>query len=139
MGSVLLYILIVGERIMINRILVILVTSVLTIASPAILHSQEIRGHQKSQVPMDACFEIVQSELAAKVTLRINKFTGDVYQIVKAENGGGLSWQKMPRQFHEGDKAQPAKVNYQLFTSGLAVKFTFLMNVQTGATWQLVE
>ena len=29
------------------------------------------------------------------------------------------------------------KVNYQVFTSDLAVRMTYLINVNTGASWQL--
>lgn len=99
---------------------------------------QEVRSHQKTQTPADVRFELVQSALAAKITLKLDKFTGQVFQIVQTK-GDDLVWEKIPRLPHKQDVSTPGRVNYQVFTSGLAVKFTFLMNVSTGATWQLLE
>ncbi|MDQ3015972.1 MAG: hypothetical protein M3R25_04515 [Bacteroidota bacterium] len=31
------------------------------------------------------------------------------------------------------------KVNFQLFTSGLGVRYTFLLHIHTGRTWQLAN
>jgi len=45
----------------------------------------------------------------------------------------------MPKRSHPLDKRNDRRVNYQLFTSGIALRYTFLMNVNTGATWQKLE
>ena len=81
-------------------------------------------------------YEIIQSELAARNTFRVDKFCGAVAELV-VDEAGINHWQNMPIE------TQPACQNdghphYQLFTSGLAARFTFLMNTSTGRTWQLV-
>jgi photosystem II stability/assembly factor-like uncharacterized protein len=98
----------------------------------------ELEQHEKTSVPPECRFEILQSSLAAKLTLKVDKFTGTVSQIVETKDGG-KTWQPITKRPHPLDKTEPGKVNYQVFTSGLALKFTFLINVNTGATWQLLN
>ncbi|MCJ7446971.1 MAG: hypothetical protein MUO72_04710 [Bacteroidales bacterium] len=99
--------------------------------------TQETYRNQFSSAPDTARYEIIQSELGARITLKIDKYDGQVYLLV--ESGKKLSWQLMAVEKHTQNKATPGKVNYQIFTSGLGVRFTFLLNVNTGATWQLAE
>jgi hypothetical protein len=99
--------------------------------------TQETYRNQFSSAPNTARYEIVQSELGVKITLLIDKYDGKVYQLVEGKTG--LTWQSMNVEKHTIDKATPDKVNYQIFTSGQGVRFTFLLNVNTGATWQLAE
>jgi len=80
-------------------------------------------------------YRIVQSTLAAKWTFRLDMRTGHVAQLVQVTKEGDLTWEDMPIA-----GLPPAADNgehYQLFTSGIAAKFTFLMNTDTGKTWQL--
>jgi len=100
-------------------------------------YANESNRNQTSSVPSTVQFEIIQSELTAKITLKIDKFSGNVFQLVTGKEG--LTWQLISKEKHSKDKAFSSKVNYQLFTSGLAVRLTFLINVNTGATWQLAE
>ena len=97
--------------------------------------AQETNRNQFTSAPASSRFELVQSELAAKVTLKVDKFSGIVYQLVQGEKG--VTWQIIESEKHPNDTATPGKVNYQVFTSGLAVRMTYLINVNTGATWQL--
>ena len=99
--------------------------------------AQETNRHQFSSAPNTSRFEIIQSELAAKITLKIDKYTGKVFQLVTGSRG--LSWQLITAEKHPNDKATVNKVNYQVFTSGLAVRMTYLINVNTGASWQISE
>ena len=98
----------------------------------------ELEQHEQTLIPPESRFEILQSTLAAKLTLKVDKITGVVSQIVDTKEGG-KTWQPIIKRPQQLDKTEPGKVNYQVFTSGLAVKFTFLINVNTGATWQLIE
>jgi len=110
------------------------------------LDAQELRSvqHQVSSPISDARFEIVQSDIAAKWTFKLNRYTGRVYQIVhdKDEN---LLWEEMAVRQHPllgpmaNIKMTGNKPRFQIFTSGIAAKLTFLLDSQTGATWQLVE
>jgi len=48
---------------------------------------------------------------------------------------------KLERIKHDEDNLSLSninKVNYQFFTSGIGIRFTFLVNINSGATWQLV-
>jgi len=109
------------------------------IAQPAHADDLSLAIHQQTSPAADGRYEIVQSSLAARWTFKFDRFSGRVYQLMGA-NGEIVGWQEIPRQLDRLDSdIVPNKPNYQLFTSGLAVKFTFLLNVRTGATWELVE
>lgn len=114
---------------------------VLLVAAPSVSFAQrsEYPSHEKTNVPAESRFEIVQSSLAAKITLKVDKYLGVVYQLVE-DNAGEWSWSRILKLPHPLDKNPSVdKVNYQVFTSGKAAKFTFLLNVNTGATWTLSE
>ncbi len=103
------------------------------------LHAQEMPSdiHQKTALPSNARYEIVQSELTAKWTFRLDRFTGHVSQLVKSkteENG----WETMVvTGLPTLATPQATRPRFQIFTSGLAAKFTFLIDTDTGKTWQL--
>lgn len=95
--------------------------------------------NQKTDIPEDARYEFIQSPIAAKATFKFDRFTGDTYQIVRREDST-LTWQTIHREIHPKDNGQiKNKVNYQLFLSGLSMRFTYLMNIRSGAVWQLVK
>ena len=123
-----------------RRLARVAITTAFAALAPAAAGAQrpEVVEHQRSAAPADARFEVVQSALAARSTYRIDKHLGTVSQLVMAEDST-LSWEEIPRAAHPaGDPRVPGRVNYQLFVSGLANRFTFLVNVNTGATWRLV-
>jgi len=62
--------------------------------SGSLLAQQNSDIHQQTTAPVGARFEIVQSELAAKWTFRLDRFTGQVSQLVNA-TGGGVAWEVM--------------------------------------------
>ena len=93
---------------------------------------------QVSTAPLESRYELIQSTIGAKGTYRLDKYTGDVHQMVVNKNED-KAWKAIGRLPHSLDVKREAKVNYQLFTSGLAMRFTYLININTGATWQLVE
>lgn len=102
------------------------------------LNESNLRPHEKTLVPSSARFEIIQSHIAARNTFRIDKYSGQVDQVVKTREGD-LAWQEIKRVSHPQDIIEVQKVNYQIFTSGIAARFTFLTNVNTGVTWQLSQ
>lgn len=90
---------------------------------------------QHSNFRESARYRIVQSTLAAKGTFRLDMRTGHVSQLVQSTKDEDLTWEEMrvsglPPAAESGD-------HYQIFTSGIAAKFTFLINTDTGKTWQL--
>ena len=91
--------------------------------------------HVSSTSPTNGRFEIVQSTLAARWTFKLDKQTGSIWQIVVNKDGDNV-WRPMvivgiPKsQYSSGQ-------HFQIFMSGLAAKFTFLINTDSGRTWQL--
>ena len=91
--------------------------------------------HSSSTISPNAKYEIVQSHLAAKWTFRLDRVCGFVSQLVKTPDGS-TAWEAMPiekRPNCVGDGAS----HYQLFSSSLAARYTFLMNTDTGTSWVL--
>lgn len=89
----------------------------------------------QTSAPATSRFEIIQSPLAAKWTFLLDKYTGRVQQLLKTKDDG-TAWESMiavglPKATLE------SKVRYQIFTSGLAARHTFLLNVETGQSWVL--
>lgn len=91
-----------------------------------------------STVPDSARFEVVQSPLLAKLTFRLDRFTGETWQFVSTQNGG-YTWQRIERIPLPNDTKMSGKVNYQMFLSGIRAQVTVLMNTNTGASWYIAE
>jgi hypothetical protein len=87
--------------------------------------------------PPNAHFEIIQSPFLARLTFRLDRYTGHVDQLV-ATKENDLTWDAMaviglPRPSLE------ARPKYQIFMSGMLARITLLINTDTGQTWQLME
>lgn len=91
--------------------------------------------HQMTTTPPDARFEIIQSQLAAIWTFRLDRYTGNVHQLVETQSGGN-AWEQMIVQGLPKIPT-PSKPRFIVFTSGLAARHTFLMDSNTGQTWIL--
>ena len=92
--------------------------------------------HAQSAVPLTSRFEIVQSTISAKMTFKLDKRTGLVWKIAH-NSTDDLVWQplhviSLPKSSNASEAA-----HYQLFLSGIANRFVFLLNIDTGKTWQL--
>ena len=92
-------------------------------------------AHSSTTLGQQARYEIVQSTLAARWTFRVDRVCGTISQLASTANDGVI-WEPMlvlglPKCTPDG------KVRYQLFTSGLAARHTFLMNTENGKTWQV--
>jgi len=98
---------------------------------------QDNSQNQSTTLSDNSRFEIIQSELAVKLTFKIDKFNGKVYLLV--QSGKDLTWQLMYIEKQDNDIVKENQVNYQIFTSGLGIKYTFLMNVNSGITWELAK
>jgi hypothetical protein len=95
--------------------------------------------HDRTSSVADGRFEIVQSTIAARLTLRVDRYAGVTYQMMQLPDSM-VVWQPMIRLPHrEPDVRVASRANYQVFTSGHGLTFTFLINANTGATWQLKE
>jgi hypothetical protein len=90
-------------------------------------------SHQATLPPENARFEIIQSELAAKFTFRLDRFTGHVWQLVSTL-GGGDAWEPT-KVLSLPSISSPTTPRFQIFESGIAAKFSFLIDTSTGQTW----
>ena len=92
--------------------------------------------HQQTSPSSAARFEILQSLLAAKWTFRLDRYSGRVWQLVKTSDDDN-TWEEMPViGLPKGQNT--GKPRFQLFTSGLAARHTFLIDNDTGKTWLVV-
>lgn len=92
-------------------------------------------SHSSSTLAGQARYEMVQSALAARWTFRLDRVCGNVSQVVVAKSEN-MTFESMlvmglPKCAPDG------KIRYQLFTSGLAARHTYLLNTETGKAWQI--
>lgn len=83
-------------------------------------------------------YEFLMSDLVVRQSFKVDKYTGDIYQLVE-DNNGRLTWELLIREVSANDLQKENSINYQLYMSGIAVRFCFLINVNTGIAWQLVK
>jgi hypothetical protein len=120
-------------------IAVILTLALCPLANAQGLDESNLRDHEATPLPTDARYAFVQSHIAVSGTYRLDRYTGDVYQMIQKADGD-LTWDKLLRLPHSDDKGQKdGAANYQLFLSGFQMRHTFLMNVRSGATWEILE
>jgi len=93
--------------------------------------------HQQTTTPANARYEIVQSELAAKLTFRLDRFTGQVRQLVHTKDDSN-TWQMTTVIGGLPGITSAPRARFQIFTSGLAARHTFLIDTDTGKTWTLL-
>jgi hypothetical protein len=103
---------------------------------PARGQEMPIPPHSSSTISPSARYQIVQSHLAAKWTFRLDRTCGFVSQLAQTR-AGGTAWEAMPIEKLPNCVDDGAR-HYQLFSSSLAARHTFLMNTDTGASWVLV-
>lgn len=93
-------------------------------------------SHQLTSSPSAARFEMVQSPLAAKWTFRLDRYSGRIWQLVKTSDDDS-TWEETPVMGLPKGQAT-ARPHFQIFTSGLAARHTFLIDNDTGKTWVVV-
>jgi hypothetical protein len=107
----------------------------ISLTAGAFAQSEITDVHQLTSAIPGARFEIIQSELAAKWTFRLDRFSGHVWQLVKTKDDDD-AWEAM-RIVGLPVIANPSTPRFQIFSSGIAVKFTFLIDTVSGQTWTL--
>lgn len=112
------------------------ICSTLFFISISCLSAESAVIHMMTNASSSARYEIIASTLVARNTFRLDRFCGEISQLVRTQ-GDELTWQGM---WIAGLPKCPtdSKPRYQLFTSGMAVRNTFLMNTDTGKTWQIM-
>jgi len=114
------------------RFLVFLTVVVVTANAQDLLNN----AHQSTIPPPNARFEIVQSELTVRWTFLLDRFSGVVSQLMFFGDDsifwGFLEVTPLPTS------SKHPHPHFQIFTSGIAAKNTFLIDTDTGFTWALV-
>jgi hypothetical protein len=104
-------------------------------------HASAQADHQtslSSTVPDAARFEVVQSPMLAKLTFRLDRFTGETWLFVTTKDNS-YAWERVNKIPLPDDTKVPEKVNYQIFLSGIRAQVTVLVNINTGASWYVAE
>lgn len=91
---------------------------------------------QTSAIP-GARFEVVQSPIAAKWTFRLDRYTGRVWQLVKTKADSN-AWEETD-VYGLAPNLQAKQPRFQIFTSGIAARHTFLIDTSNGRTWVVVQ
>ena len=116
------------------RLVLVLVTGLLV---PGIGHADmQTVSNQRTTPPANARFEIMQSELTTQETFRLDRFTGQVAKLMKSTDADDM-WADM-HVIQLPKISNAVRPRFQLFTSGLTVRDTFLIDTDTGKTWRVV-
>jgi hypothetical protein len=94
--------------------------------------------HAQTTAPLTSRFEMVQSTVVAKLTFKLDKCSGRVWQLVHT-TADNFTWEGMFVSGLQQTSCGPSGMHYQIFLSGIAAKFAFLIDTDSGATWQLLS
>jgi hypothetical protein len=116
--------------------LTLLTLIVSIVASAAVAQERPKPVHQQTSPPANARFEVVQSTLVARITFRLDRFTGRVWQLVQTKDDG-IAWEEtavvdLPKL------STATRPRFQIFTSGFAARNTFLVDTDIGKSWVIV-
>lgn len=112
----------------------------LAVASPALAQLRlEDPGPTATTLPPTAgCYSLFLSPRQARETYLLDACTGETWLRVSVEDRSG--WQKIPREANDDNTETLSHTrHYQLVSSGLSARDTFLVNALNGASWQLFE
>lgn len=99
------------------------------------LAEQAAPPHQSTTLPQGARFEIVQSSIAARWTFRLDRYSGRIWQLVKTQDDENAWEETAVAAFIP--IVNGSRARFQVFSSGLAARHTFLIDSDTGRTWVL--
>ena len=108
---------------------------VMLVVVAGVLGGQDLPTPSRSTLaPAGAKYEVIQSPLTARWTYLLDRTSGQVWQLTN--NGRSLAWTAMP--------VDPAPVRgtrprFQIFTSGITARSTFMLDTDTGFTWIVVR
>lgn len=116
--------------------LVPIALSLALVAGLAVAQSEPRPIHHQTSPPAGARFEVLQSTIAARFTYRLDRYTGRIWQLVRTSKDEN-AWEEMdvtglPRS------SSATRPRFQLITSGIAARHTFLLDTDTGKSWVVV-
>jgi hypothetical protein len=118
---------------LVQRVAVLMAVLLLAVSGAA----DEGVVHNTTTSAPDARYEIVQSGLAMRFTFRLDRWTGSISQLVEGSDEE-LVWEPMRIVALSAGQSQQ-RPRFQIFTSNLAARTTFLLDQSTGRTWQLMS
>jgi len=107
----------------------------LTVAFTAMGQNPPPAQRQSTTWPVDARFEIVSSDMALVGTLRLDRVTGNVDQLVSSRSGNWV-WAKM-RVLPHPQAVNLTKPHYEIVIAHSPSQAVLLLDTESGATWQL--
>jgi hypothetical protein len=107
----------------------------LSCLSPIRAQDYPYNVHQQTSTPPNARYEIAQSEFAAGVTFRLDRFTGHVSRLGFTKEGNN-AWE-VTRVIELPVINSPSRPRFQIFTSGIIMRHTLLIDTDTGKTWMV--
>ena len=99
--------------------------------------SQKTEGSNQTTSLCGGRWEFFMSDIAIRLTFKIDKFTGEVRQLVQLEDKTP-TWMLVIKQYNFNNIHKKHSINYQLFSNGQGIRHTYLLNTNSGLTWQLV-
>lgn len=102
-----------------------------------VLFGDDLTRTVVSVPPENARFQIVQSEMAAKATFKLDRFTGRVWQLLSTPDGN--IWSQMSVESLSPNGVPSSAPRFHIFTSGVALKFTYLLDTMSGRTWEFAS
>jgi hypothetical protein len=82
-------------------------------------------------------WELFTSVISARTTFKVDKFTGDVFVLLRKDKTS--SWELIERDESTKDIQKQDLINYQMFSSDQGLRYTFLINTNSGLTWRLAS
>ncbi len=87
----------------------------------------------------DDRYEIVQSSITARITIKLDRRTGETFLLTKGNNDEYF-WDKIPRlDYPDFMNEKKGDDQYRIFTSTTVVRNVILINIVNGATWILTS
>jgi hypothetical protein len=101
-------------------------------------------GVRQTSAPADSRYEIIATTSIVKAVLKLDKRTGEVFELARNKalvrtKDEEHAWQRTKRLPHPDKDEATNEVNYQIYTEGRSGIYTYLINLNTGATWILAK
>ena len=94
----------------------------------------DVKANNATSLPPSARFEIVQSSLLARLTFKLDKIEGKVWQLFEGQ-GKELGWLTMAVKDLPKIPAGSTSPRFQIFASGMLAGSTFMLDTFTGQVW----
>lgn len=82
-------------------------------------------------------YEFLQSTIVRKSSFLLDKYSGRIWQMVKDRNDN-TTFESVYREQSSKEVAS-SKINFQLYMGGMMAKDCFLIDLNNGTVWQLLQ